>query len=184
MSKLHIIPGVAWGGGARGFGDTGRTKEKIYNIEGCVEKFGNSALIVGHRNNKHSSGALRNSCYGINNITNSTVIYTYGNRKSYPINEPLPNDAYDWVHSMACTNGGKIENLCKVEDNYVNPLGKVKPLDYKNSVSKLSKNYNIINEQSKDSMKKIDLANIELIVLASGLGISIIVLIVLLRNLK
>jgi hypothetical protein len=85
---------------------------------------------------------------------------------------------------MACTNGGKIKDLCKFEDYYVNPLGDVKTLDYKNSVSKLSKNYNTVNERVKDSIEKINLANIELIVLASSLGISIIVLIVLLRNLK
>ena len=85
---------------------------------------------------------------------------------------------------MACTNGGKLEDLCEIKDYYVNPKGDLKPLTHKNTVSKSKKKYNIINQQVKDSNEKIDLANIELILWSSSLGISIIILLILLRNLN
>lgn len=182
MAELDVIPGWLIYGGVKYAPYNWR--EKSYNINECHEKFGNSVDVVGHRNNRHPRWYLRNTCYGINNLSKNTKITTWPSGNRYAIDEPLPNDVYDRVHTMACTNGGKIKDLCKFEDYYVNPLGDVKTLDYKNSVSKLSKNYNTVNERVKDSIEKINLANIELIVLASSLGISIIVLIVLLRNLK
>ena len=182
MAELDVIPGWLIHGGVKYAHYDWR--ETSYNINECHEKFGNSVDVVGHRNDKHPNPAARNTCYGINNLSKNTKIMTWPSKNRYAIDEPLPHDVYDSVHTMACTNGGKIEDLCKFEDYYVNPLGDVKTLKDKTSISKLSKNYNTVNERIKDSIKKIDLANIELILLSSGLGISIIILVLLLRKVK
>ncbi len=183
MTELNIIPGWAGGGGVK-YLRYPYWRQKHYSVNECNEKYGDSADIIGHRNNNHPNWVWRNTCYAIKNPTKNTRIYTWPSYKNYPIDEPLPNEAVDNVHTMACTNGGKIENLCKGEDYYVNPLGDVKPLDYKNNVSKSIKNYNTRNGQLEDSNEKINIANIELIAWSTGLGISLIILLLLLRNIN
>lgn len=182
MTELDITPGWLKGGGVKSLRYD--LREKSYNINECNEKLRNSVDVVGHRNNSHPNPAARNTCYGINNLSKNTRIYTWPSYKNYPIDEPLPNEAVDNVHTMACTNGGKIKDLCKVEDYYVNPKGDLNALRNKNNVSNLKKIYNTLNQKVKDSNEKIDLANVELILWSSSLGISIIILLVLLRNLN
>lgn len=69
------------------------------------------------------------------------------------------------------------------KEYYVNPLGNIKPVNY-NDVSKTIKNYDTRTGQLKDSSEKIKLKTNELILWSSGLGISIIIFLVLLRNIN
>tara|TARA_B100001093_G_scaffold503412_1_gene557763 strand:+ start:4802 stop:5023 length:222 start_codon:yes stop_codon:yes gene_type:complete len=66
---------------------------------------------------------------------------------------------------------------------YVNPLGEVENID-NNDIFSLINNSTTINAKIKNSEKKINLSYIELVSWSTILGISIILILVLLRNIN
>lgn len=102
----YIYPGwLHWGTGYD------RMPAKGNSIYECLQKVGSKYSVVGHRNDKHPNPGYRNTCYAwSNNPPENIKIRTMNGY--YPNKYPLPEGANDNIHTMTCSNGNKIPDLC------------------------------------------------------------------------
>ena len=85
------------------------------DIYECLDKLKDKNFaVVGHRNSLHPRKHYRNTCYAYRNPPSAdAIVRTRGKKKN--IHEDILDSESDKIHQMACTNGNKIENLCKSE---------------------------------------------------------------------
>ena len=159
-----------------------------YNdINECIDKNKTTNTIVGGLYNSEDSF----NCFGSTDTPNE-YSYIYApklNTKLQPIRSASKVLSEDDKNSIqtGCTNGANITNLCKHGDNsklYINPLGQVKNIVAGDNIRDNINKSITRKSQLDNSNEKIKIAESQLIIWSVVLGITSLVFLGLLKNIK